>query len=180
MILVIPPTLGLKGSGAFYTCERKVARRLVGKGTFCPPPKKIIWRDLKRKAFVFFAAFVWGWGGGRDGKIAQVGEGSFLELHSMRKRQDFAFDFYLIRFTPWDPNNLRSGRRQTIFSKRFLDMSSWFDQKLDFSKRILAVNSRFFFKFNSLLYMSQSLFYMKVIWNTPWKTSNSVFYLQSC
>jgi hypothetical protein len=73
---------------------------------------------------LFFTAFIWGWGGGRDGKVAQVGEGSFLELHSMRKRQDFAFDFYLIRFTPWDPNNLRSGRRQTIFSKRLLDMSS--------------------------------------------------------
>jgi len=115
VILVIPPTLGLKGSGAFYTCERKVARRLVGKGTFCPPPKKIIWRDLKRKAFVFFAAFVWGWGGGRDGKIAQVGEGSFLELHSMRKRQDFAFDFYLIRFTSWDPHQPSISRKTNHF-----------------------------------------------------------------
>jgi hypothetical protein len=28
---VIPPTLDLKGNEAFYKCERKVARRLVGK-----------------------------------------------------------------------------------------------------------------------------------------------------
>ena len=53
--------------------------------------------------------------GGRDGKVAQVGEGSFLELHSMRKRQDFAFDFYLIRFTPWDPHQPSISRKTNHF-----------------------------------------------------------------
>ena len=57
-----------------------------------------------RKLALFFTGVVGGWGGGRDGIVAQVGEGSFLELHSMRKRQDWAFDFYLICFTPWDPH----------------------------------------------------------------------------
>ena len=47
---------------------------------------------LKKTSFVFYC-FCLGWGGGRDGIVAQVGEGSFLELHSMRKRQDWAFDF---------------------------------------------------------------------------------------
>ena len=49
-------------------------------------------------------AVVGGRCGGGDGIVAHVGEGSFLELHSMRKRQDWAFDFYLICFTPWDPH----------------------------------------------------------------------------
>jgi len=64
---------------------------------------------LKKTSFVFCCFYLGG------GKGAQVGKRSFLEMHSLRKRQDLAFDFYLIRFEPWDPTNLRSGRRRSIF-----------------------------------------------------------------
>ena len=39
------------------------------------------------------------------GRCAQVGKASFLEVTLRRKRRRWAYDFYLVRFRPWDPTN---------------------------------------------------------------------------